>query len=205
MKKYKRILLRLALFIWLISFWITVCGLIWPVKAEPLPVIGQTYAEGAYTWMGQSYPEQITDSMEYYIMQAAYLRGQHEENTAPKTKTPERSVATAQNGNESEDIAPPEGVSGTYLGTFRISHYTDAPEENGGYTCTAIGTPIIPGQTVAMKSGYLPYGTKIYIAGVGYRIVEDCGVGSGKIDVAVASKSEAFEKGVFYADVWVMQ
>ncbi len=162
--------------------------------------------------IGRTYSEKVEESKEFIELREDYIKRQEKKAAAKKAakkKAAQAKLSASAGGNTAasgsgEAPGLPEGVSGTYLGQFRISHYTDAPDENGGYTCTATGAPITPGRTVAMKSGYLPYGTKIYIKGVGYRIVEDCGVGSGKIDVAVDSKAEAMAKGIFYTDVWVI-
>ena len=56
-----------------------------------------------------------------------------------------------------------------YLGTFTISAYN---YEEGNYA-TASGATPVPYQTVAMN--ILPFGTELYIDGVGYVVVQDRG------------------------------
>lgn len=101
-------------------------------------------------------------------------------------------------------LPTPERDKPPYLGEWKISFYTPAADENGGYegvTCT--GAPIVIHQTAACAEGALPLGTEIYIDGVGYRTIEDYGCQDGTIDVAVETKAEAFELGVFTAGVWL--
>ena len=79
-----------------------------------------------------------------------------------------------------------------YIGTYRITGYDVC------YSCcgkvdgiTASGTRATPGRTIAMK-GY-PYGTKVYIEGVGYRTVEDTGgFKRNTIDVLCNNHSECY-------------
>ena len=80
----------------------------------------------------------------------------------------------------------------TYIGTYRITGYDIC------YSCcgkvngiTASGTKATPGRTIAMK-GY-PYGTRVYIEGIGYRTVEDTGgFNSNTIDVLCNNHSECY-------------
>lgn len=67
---------------------------------------------------------------------------------------------------------------------------------------TASGAPTVPGITVAAGKE-LPFGTEIYIRGLGRRVVQDRGgtVGYGKLDIAVSSKSEALRWGRRYIPV----
>lgn len=79
-----------------------------------------------------------------------------------------------------------------YIGTYRTTGYDIC------YSCcgkvdgiTASGTRATPGRTVAMK-GY-PYGTRIYIEGIGYRTVEDTGgFRANTIDVLCNNHSECY-------------
>ena len=61
---------------------------------------------------------------------------------------------------------------------------------------TASGTPVVPGVTVAAGKE-LPFGTELYIKGIGKRIVQDRGaaIGKGRIDIAVETQAEAFQFG----------
>ena len=61
---------------------------------------------------------------------------------------------------------------------------------------TASGAPVVPGVTVAAGKE-LPFGTELYIHGIGKRIVQDRGaaIGRGRIDIAVKTQAEAIQFG----------
>lgn len=67
---------------------------------------------------------------------------------------------------------------------------------SGDPNITASGERLEIGSTIA-ASRDIPFGTKIYIAGYGWREVHDRGgmITEGKIDIAVATREEAFEIG----------
>lgn len=67
---------------------------------------------------------------------------------------------------------------------------------------TASGRRATVGRTVAMAG--VPYGTQIYIKGIGYRVVEDRGVGSGKVDVLCSNHSECYAITGYY-DVYIVK
>ena len=66
----------------------------------------------------------------------------------------------------------------------------------GDPNVTASGERVEIGTTIAAGPG-LPFGTRVYIPGYGYRVVQDRGgaIGNGNIDLAVASRAEAYEIG----------
>lgn len=72
-----------------------------------------------------------------------------------------------------------------YLGNYYITGYCAACNSPRNSYATASGRKATVGRTVAMKG--LPFGTRIYIEGIGERIIEDRGVGSGKVDVFCAN------------------
>lgn len=61
---------------------------------------------------------------------------------------------------------------------------------------TASGALVVPGVTVAAGKE-LPFGTELYIRGIGKRIVQDRGgaIGRGRLDIAVKTQAEAFQFG----------
>ena len=61
---------------------------------------------------------------------------------------------------------------------------------------TASGAPVVPGVTVAAGKE-LPFGTELYIKGIGKRIVQDRGavISRGRIDIAVKTQAEAIRFG----------
>jgi 3D (Asp-Asp-Asp) domain-containing protein len=62
----------------------------------------------------------------------------------------------------------------------------------GDPTVTASGEAPVPGETVAAE---LPFGTLVYIEGIGLRRVNDRGVPSGCIDVVTETRRQAIEIG----------
>lgn len=72
-----------------------------------------------------------------------------------------------------------------YKTNCRLTYYGMGEDENGkGYAGLGTRGPLTPGQTIA--SNTLPYGTIVYIEGLGFRTVEDSGshhLNDGHIDV----------------------
>lgn len=96
-----------------------------------------------------------------------------------------------------------------YLGDFKITHYCVElrPHICGtGTGITASGTQVTAGRTVAVDPKIIPYGTKLYIEGYGWRIAEDCGgsVKNAQIDVAVDTHADALAMGVNSGGVWIL-
>lgn len=90
-----------------------------------------------------------------------------------------------------------------YIGNFKITHYCICKKCCGKspshpyYGITATETRATPGRTIAVDPRKIPYGTKVIIDGHTY-IAEDCGgaIKGNRIDICVASHSEALQKGV---------
>ena len=61
---------------------------------------------------------------------------------------------------------------------------------------TASGAPVILGETVAAGPD-MPFGTEVYIRGLGRRVVQDRGgrIGDKQLDVVVKTRAEAFAWG----------
>lgn len=69
------------------------------------------------------------------------------------------------------------------------------------------GAKVQPGVTVAADTSVLPYGTVVYIEGVGLRVVQDTGgaVKGNKLDVAVNTHAEALSwSGWGSRRVWII-
>ena len=95
-----------------------------------------------------------------------------------------------------------------YLGNFKITHYCACSKCCGSYgNATAWAGKIVVGTTIAVDPKVIPKLSSVYIDGYGYRRAEDCGgaIKGNKIDVAVASHSEALKLGVAYKDVWLLK
>lgn len=94
----------------------------------------------------------------------------------------------------------------TYLGWYRITGY-DTCIACCGKTdgITASGTNASVGRTCAAARN-LPFGTVIYIEGIGYRTVEDRGggVNGNHIDVLCANHDDCYAI-TGYANVWIVE
>lgn len=96
-----------------------------------------------------------------------------------------------------------------YIGNYKLTHYCT---EKRAHVCgtgtglTATGTKVTAGRSIAVDPSVIPYGSKVYIEGYGWRIAEDCGGGvDGKhIDIAVDSHSHALKMGTKTGGVWLL-
>jgi len=100
-----------------------------------------------------------------------------------------------------------------YIGEFEITYYTAGHESTGknpgnpAYGITRSGTTVKEGQTIAADWSVLEPGTKVFIEGVGERVVEDTGgaiVGQA-IDVYVEDVQVALNNGRHTAKVYVIE
>ena len=93
----------------------------------------------------------------------------------------------------------------------KLTYYGMGEDENGkGYAGLGTRGPLTPGKTIA--SNTLPYGTTVYIEGLGFRTVEDSGshhLNDGHIDVCSPTWNR-HETRLFastmpqYADVYIV-
>lgn len=85
-----------------------------------------------------------------------------------------------------------------------LTAYTAGYESTGkspgdpGYDITSTGEKAIQGITVAVDPNVIPYGTKLYIPGIGYRVAEDSGgaIRGNHIDIFFNDVSTARSFGV---------
>jgi 3D (Asp-Asp-Asp) domain-containing protein len=95
---------------------------------------------------------------------------------------------------------------GELLGTYQIFGYNPYdPDQVGKKVADGItksGELAVPGETCAMYRD-VPFGTMVYIEGLGTYRVNDRGVGSGKVDIAAATNAECYEI-TRRARVWVL-
>lgn len=96
-----------------------------------------------------------------------------------------------------------------YIGNYKLTHYCTEKREHTcgtGTGLTATGTKVTAGRSIAVDPSIIPYGSKVYIEGYGWRIAEDCGGGvDGKhIDIAVDSHSHALKMGTKTGGVWLL-
>lgn len=100
-----------------------------------------------------------------------------------------------------------------YVGEFKVTWYTAGVESTGKtpehpeYGITASGTTVTSGRTIASDWSVLPPGTRVYIEGIGERVVEDSGSGvkGNHVDVYIPSLDEAYKRGVSYAKVYILE
>lgn len=96
-----------------------------------------------------------------------------------------------------------------YAGTFRLTGYCPCRSCSGpwGYS-TSSGARATEGITVAADPNVLPEGTKLYIEGVGTRVVQDVGgaVRGNKIDIFVSSHGNCYDNNVnCMAKVYILE
>lgn len=113
--------------------------------------------------------------------------------------TVEAEEIPAEEVNVSENAAQP-----TYYGACRITFYCGCSQCCGQWAGgpTASGAMPTPGRTVA--NGVLPFGTRVLIGGQEY-VVEDRGVSGDQFDIYVADHQEALNRGLYYADVYIIE
>lgn len=93
-----------------------------------------------------------------------------------------------------------------YLGNYIITYYCSCEQccgKNNGIT--ASGQKVQDGVTIAADSS-LPFGTKVYIQGIGLRVVQDRGgaIKGNIMDVYVNSHDKAIQLGRSRKDVWMV-
>lgn len=103
-------------------------------------------------------------------------------------------------------IAPPEPEpEKIYLGLYWITGYDTCVQCCGKSDgVTASGTYATAGRTVAASSEF-DFGTRLYVDGLGERVVEDRGgaIGGGRLDVVCADHDECYAITGWY-DVWLL-
>ena len=93
-----------------------------------------------------------------------------------------------------------------YIGKYKITYYCACKQccgkDNG---ITASGVKVQEGITVAADTSKLPFGTKIYIKGIGWRTVQDRGgsIKGNRLDIYVPSHDSPMPYNVQNLDVWV--
>lgn len=121
----------------------------------------------------------------------------------PVVRTPRRVTSDYASGvgaptvNEEAAPAEPTGDS-SYVGTYELTAYTwtGDPCANGEFPTS--------GYTVACNS--LPLGTRVYIEGIGERVVEDTGgMGGGVVDIYMDSHDSCIQFGRQSANVYVIE
>lgn len=93
----------------------------------------------------------------------------------------------------------------TYVGNWTISFYCPCSLCCGEWAtgCTASGVAATEWHTVA--TDMFPFGTQLYVDGLGYFVVEDLGVSGEWLDVFVTDHQEALNLGLQYRDVYIVE
>lgn len=95
-----------------------------------------------------------------------------------------------------------------YLGEYKLTYYCDMRFSHicGGSGITATGKPTEVGTTIAVNPNDIPYGSKVYIEGIGFRSADDTGGGIGRkhIDVLVKTHDEALSQTLLKSGVWLL-
>lgn len=91
------------------------------------------------------------------------------------------------------------GKKGTLVGEFKVTGYCACSECSGPWgTQTSTGATCTPNRTIAVDPSVLPYGTKVFIEGLGdyVYVAEDCGggVNGNHIDVFVENHNDTTSK-----------
>ena len=138
-----------------------------------------------------------------------------EEKEEAKTSKEEKTQTVSSSKPKQTPIQAPTATptpqesekSSTSLGNFKITAYCHCSKCCGKSDgVTASGVKAVEGVTVAADTSKLPLGTKIYIEGVGERIVQDRGgsIKGNRLDLYFSSHSEALNWGIQYKDVSII-
>lgn len=93
-----------------------------------------------------------------------------------------------------------------YIGKYKITYYCACKQCCGKTNgITASGAKVQEGVTVAADTSKLPFGTNIYISGIGWRTVQDRGgaIKGNRLDIYISSHNDPMPYNVQNLDVWV--
>ena len=104
-----------------------------------------------------------------------------------------------------QDINFPADFKGSYV----LTAYCPCRKCVGRKKIVRTSTGLKPtvNRTIAVDPTVIPYGSIVYIEGLGYYIAEDCGgnIKNNRIDIYVATHEEAVSFGKQNRNVWIME
>lgn len=112
----------------------------------------------------------------------------------------------AENNNNNNNNNGNNGLNYSRVINMNATAYSPDPAENGGYSVTALGTPLRRG-VVAVDRRVIPLGTRLYIEGYGYARAEDTGgaIKGNKIDLLFNTKAECRNFGRRNVKVYILK
>lgn len=146
------------------------------------------------------------------VKRTASIQIQKKQRMIAKRIDPASSLSTSS--TQDRVVKTGNNAPGRYMQRFRgnISAYTNGLSETGktsrhpDYGITASGHRTQAGVTVA-AGRHIPYGTVLYIDGIGYRTVHDRGgaIKGNKIDVFMSNMKQVNTFGRRHLDVYVVK
>jgi 3D (Asp-Asp-Asp) domain-containing protein len=122
-------------------------------------------------------------------------------------------VAYTQAGDKEKTQQAVEEMGLTYMGDYKLTAYCPCEiccgksAGDAGYGITASGDVATEGVTIAMEG--LPFGTRVFIEGVGERVVQDRGSGikGNRIDIFCSTHERCFMNPNYVktAKVWLLE
>lgn len=195
----------------LLATFATIVCIIGSQKREPEPtktiklVFMQEHSMVDYgaaeTYVTDKIDEKKAKVEEYKKRKAEYqerAKAAHEEYLAAlEQQRKARQVASQVTYSEPTTPVESSSVEGGYLGSYKCTGYvaTGNPCANGNY----------PSEGYTIASNSLPIGTRVYIEGIGERVVEDTGgMDGGTLDIFCNSVDECYALTGNY-DVYIIE
>ena len=97
-----------------------------------------------------------------------------------------------------------DGAIGEYLGTWTISFYCDCEICTGSWSGSPTASGVYPTAWHTAACGSLPFGTVVYVDGLGTFVVEDRGVYGDWLDIYLDDHDLCNEYGLQYRDVYIV-